>query len=349
MGMANVPEGLAVAQKATFDQRIESLQQSIESGFEITFFPEVLLANALQADVEFEWRSPSKEDIWKEIEVLKGLLGMTRSLGGGGGAFGQPSQSEPVFPPEINERIVERIVQLLDLGPIEPTPEEEASEPQPRVPGSNKPTESQKLINAIVAFEAYKPSDDMSVQEWVNFNFSQYKDAIEKFIDSPDFLTREFVTFKFLPESEQQEWVEIKAAYDLTKVLSEQQAQKLRDILKKAFKENLSIRNIAKQIENKVKPGSMQLDLLGKTVTVSSAARALTIARTETIRASNEGALLHYEDNELEEVSWVASIGDRTCPYCEAQDGAVLPIDEAHERIPAHVMCRCSFAPVIKS
>ena len=75
--------------------------------------------------------------------------------------------------------------------------------------------------------------------------------------------------------------------------------------------------------------------------------RSIMIARTETIRASNEGALINYSKADINKVQWVAAVGERTCEYCMAQNGKILSIEEAHEQIGAHPNCRCSWAPII--
>ena len=118
--------------------------------------------------------------------------------------------------------------------------------------------------------------------------------------------------------------------------------------------------NISSQIKKEVKPGDLRIripeikDNSGKVLrkaterTVSENMRAVHLARVETIRASNEGALNNYKNNGIAKAQWIAAIGERTCPYCESQNGIILDLIDARERIPSHVACRCSFAPVIE-
>lgn len=90
-------------------------------------------------------------------------------------------------------------------------------------------------------------------------------------------------------------------------------------------------------------------------------ARAMTIARTETISAANAGQVeLWRQAREAGEIphgmlkEWIATPGPRTCPICVSLDGQKVPLDEnfvdldgrQHERPPAHPQCRCSLALV---
>lgn len=77
--------------------------------------------------------------------------------------------------------------------------------------------------------------------------------------------------------------------------------------------------------------------------------RALTIARTETIRAHAEGQLDALEQMGVEKigvmVEWSAAGDDRTCPRCQDLDGIIMKLKEARGIIPRHPNCRCSFIP----
>jgi SPP1 gp7 family putative phage head morphogenesis protein len=77
--------------------------------------------------------------------------------------------------------------------------------------------------------------------------------------------------------------------------------------------------------------------------------RSETIARTEIIRAHAEGQLKAFEDlgvTELGvEVEWSTAEDELVCPQCDALEGIVIPIDEAHGMLPRHPNCRCSWIP----
>lgn len=82
--------------------------------------------------------------------------------------------------------------------------------------------------------------------------------------------------------------------------------------------------------------------------------RAMMIARTETIRASNEGALSRYAQAGVERKEWSAD-GEGTCDDCENLDGVQVALGENFEgdedsvdAPPLHPMCRCSILPVLE-
>jgi SPP1 gp7 family putative phage head morphogenesis protein len=76
--------------------------------------------------------------------------------------------------------------------------------------------------------------------------------------------------------------------------------------------------------------------------------RARMMARTETMYAVNQGALLRYTQAGVEKVEWLSSTeDDRVCDECEALNGQIFDIDNVPE-IPVHVNCRCCTAPVVE-
>jgi SPP1 gp7 family putative phage head morphogenesis protein len=80
--------------------------------------------------------------------------------------------------------------------------------------------------------------------------------------------------------------------------------------------------------------------------------RGRVIARTETIRAHNEGALNRYQDfgNRLDGVTVkaeFATAGDaRVCPICAGLEGRKFKLEEVRGLIPVHPLCRCTYLPV---
>jgi SPP1 gp7 family putative phage head morphogenesis protein len=75
--------------------------------------------------------------------------------------------------------------------------------------------------------------------------------------------------------------------------------------------------------------------------------RALTIARTEHLRAYRGASLRSYQENAdiLRGWQWRASPSRRTCPVCLAMDGTEHPLDEAFG---SHVNCRCTPIPLLR-
>lgn len=74
---------------------------------------------------------------------------------------------------------------------------------------------------------------------------------------------------------------------------------------------------------------------------------ATRIARTEIVRAFNEGALDAYEKMGVEEigiaVEWTTATG--ACPLCQPMDGVVLRVKDARGKLPRHPNCRCAIVP----
>ncbi|HPQ72170.1 MAG TPA: phage minor head protein [bacterium] len=103
--------------------------------------------------------------------------------------------------------------------------------------------------------------------------------------------------------------------------------------------QGLSIPNIARNI------GSVILDKeafkqAGKTVFASAQQRIELIARTEILRAHNQGRLKFYDTVGVREVRWMVAADERLCPACSELDGQVFAIDKMPP-IPRHPNCRC--------
>jgi len=72
----------------------------------------------------------------------------------------------------------------------------------------------------------------------------------------------------------------------------------------------------------------------GKTVFKTAQQRATLIARTETLRAHNEGRKVFYREVGVRKVKWITAHDERTCPECAPRDGKVYPIDAVPEEHP---------------
>jgi SPP1 gp7 family putative phage head morphogenesis protein len=75
--------------------------------------------------------------------------------------------------------------------------------------------------------------------------------------------------------------------------------------------------------------------------------RALTISRTETLRAYREAQREVYQQNAdvLRGQQWVSALDRRSCPACIALHGKVFPLGEP---MAAHPNCRCTMAPATR-
>ena len=76
--------------------------------------------------------------------------------------------------------------------------------------------------------------------------------------------------------------------------------------------------------------------------------RALTISRTETMRAQRVAASESYKANAdvMKGWRWQAALTGNTCPVCISMHGSIHPVEEEME---SHPNCRCSMVPVTKS
>lgn len=185
-------------------------------------------------------------------------------------------------------------------------------------------------------------------------------------------------------------WAE-KHAAELVAEVSEESRRAIRRIVARAFTDKMPPRQSAKLIRNVVGLTEVQADAVinlqqkvltspgsliyaGKTpIRVPKAGmpearldgiiqkyadrltrhRAMTIARTETMMASNQGQALLWSQaqarGELPRTlkhEWIASFSERTCPICSALNGEVVevgkPFSAGVTNPPAHPSCRCT-------
>lgn len=73
--------------------------------------------------------------------------------------------------------------------------------------------------------------------------------------------------------------------------------------------------------------------------------QAMTIARTETLRAYREATRVTYREAGVEEWEWRSARSRRTCAFCLAMDGKRFPVDEP---LRSHPNCRCTMVPVVE-
>ncbi len=81
--------------------------------------------------------------------------------------------------------------------------------------------------------------------------------------------------------------------------------------------------------------------------------QAEAIARTATNHASTQARQMTYRENQdvVKAEKWVATLDGRTTPICQRLDGEVFYFDRGRQPPgpPAHVGCRSSLSPVLKS
>lgn len=68
------------------------------------------------------------------------------------------------------------------------------------------------------------------------------------------------------------------------------------------------------------------------------------IARTEVLRAHNQGRMKFHRQAGITKLEWMTMEDERTCPVCGALDGKQFDIDK-FPNVPAHPNCRCLALP----
>jgi len=123
-------------------------------------------------------------------------------------------------------------------------------------------------------------------------------------------------------------------SFDELEGVTSQMAQRMTRALADGLVQGKSPRDIARDLDNDLDIGRE---------------RALTIARTEIIRAHAEGQLEALSQLGVEEVGvaveWSTTGDDKVCELCEPLEGVVLKLEEARGLLPRHPNCRCAWIP----
>lgn len=316
MGYGNIPEGLAKVQEEVFERRISSIQEDLEKYLETRLFKPYLISQGINVHVEVNWGQPNSREKNEKLTRLQSLLQL------------------PLLNMKLREQIELQVADLLSINreDVETSEEEkqrELEQKQPIVPGQNNqnPTEHFRITEDFI-----EDSNKMKLSEWLQFNYLRYLEAINEFIDKDDFSS-------LMARTE--------AEASLGK-LSEKKINKLKSTLKKSFDKNENLLQISERIRKEVRPGD-RYTLRGnkKIKQMSEDFRSQVIARTETTRVAANGSLDHFGNGGINEVRWVSTIGERTCPICENGNGTILNIEDAKNIIPAHVGCRCTWVPQV--
>lgn len=323
MGSGQLNEGIAKVQIATLKIKIASYRGQIAAVAEEKIFRPLLKANGFDEQPEFIWSLPTEEEINQRIEMVSKLLALT------------------ILSPQMRAALEIELSKLMKLDEledvlVEPKDADEVVEPeipkereqeealqQPEVPGV-KP-------NANESFEI-KEEVDYTIKEWINlkeiagFNYTDYLIEILQVLKNDPFVDLKALTKKDIANG----------------LLSEEDVEKLRLVLKDGFTNNQTIKEIESNIISKVQIKDRILD--DKVILATT--RAISITRTETVRLANEGLLNLYRKNNIEKVRFLASISARTCPTCEELNGQVFNINDSEGMIPVHAMCRCTWISI---
>ncbi len=119
----------------------------------------------------------------------------------------------------------------------------------------------------------------------------------------------------------------------LIKNVTHQLREQIKEHLKRGYIMGDSIPDIAKRLRD---------TKLNKGVWPTIEKRAEVIARTEILRASNQGALTVYKQYDVKRVRWLTAADERVCSVCGPLHRRVFPIDQIpFGGPPAHPRCRC--------
>jgi len=129
-------------------------------------------------------------------------------------------------------------------------------------------------------------------------------------------------------------------ALELIDTMKKSDREAIRDLIEAAFEDQFDVDELADRIT----------DVIG------NADRAEVIARTETMRASNQGQIEAWDQaleagliTGEEKKEWIVTPDDRLCPICEPLDGKTVALSEGFDvdgdeidGPPAHPNCRCT-------
>ena len=376
MGQAKVPEGLAKVQMDAFERRIQSMQAEIEKVIEQHIFRRVLQANGIDEHVEFEWGRPSSMETYERLKAITELVkspttsrALTQLLEKqivtlmnlNEDDYNTLKQTEE----EERKREEERpqpIVPGQNATPPKPVPAKkenfQVQEYIKKVKGEycvfshqtgknfgcyKTRVEAEKRLAQIKRFsESAKNAEEIlekynNINEWLGFNFEEYKKQIIKFVENDNF---DLVKATTIIE---------KTAGKLTS----SQIKELKEVLKNGFINNKTMKEISNDIYNKVKPKDLYRMKNGEIIksdgiyvlAIGKGNRSIVIARSEVSRVANAGAIAHFKEGGVKKIRWVSSFGPRTCPECASLNGQIFNIGE-EPPLPLHPMCRCTVVPV---
>lgn len=131
---------------------------------------------------------------------------------------------------------------------------------------------------------------------------------------------------------EAEEWIK-QHAFESVKSINQTTKERLRKTLREGFINGED----SKQLSNRVLASYKKANIT----------RARTIARTETIAASNQAALLSYKNSGIKRVEFYVALDERTCEDCMEYQGKELSLSDAEGLIPIHPNCRCTYIPLV--
>ncbi len=344
MGTANINEGIAKVQMDGFERRIKSFQAEIEKVIEQKIFKRLLSANGLgDVHVEFHWGRPSNTERYERLLKMTPMMtSQTTSR-----TLMRLLERETVKLLELDEDEFEKMALEEDVEKKKRDEEErkrEEDRAQPLVPGQNakppKPTPTKQSFCPHCSTDVTESyfNQFKSIEEWLGFNYKEYRDEIIKAVRKDDF---DLLLAKTAVEKEAGRFTEAQIA-------------ELKKIMEDGFAKSKSLKMMAKEVDKTVKPndlyrmkdGVILLSAIGlPLLAIGKENRSISIVRTEVTRIANIGAENHYKSKGIKKIRWVSSFGPRTCPECESLDNQIFNIGEG-PRPQLHTNCRCMIVAV---
>jgi len=321
LGKGNINEGLATVQLEAYSRRINSIRLDLEAGFEDKIFrPYLENLGYSDFELEFEWEPQTKSDKWREIEKIQILL-----------------MSNTITLPSMKKALYERLARLLEVdvevGELEEMSTNEFANQNPFQQMYSNPINSNPFKQTSPfdknIFDKSEPKVHQKTKEpkELPFTASLKKNIIETI--NEDFSITEWtgrnpnpIMDKILKYLKRATFSDMDA--------NESQKNSIRSILMNGFEKGNTINQLRDRIEPVVKDKN----------------RATMIARTESVRATNEAYLDDLEEAGVKSVRWVTIEDNRTCEICSPLNGQVMSIEKARERMVPHVNCRCTFAGI---
>lgn len=121
--------------------------------------------------------------------------------------------------------------------------------------------------------------------------------------------------------------------------------QKIVSAIRQGYVEGESVSGMVRRIRGSKASGYAD----GVMQTTRRGAEAL--VRTTVNHIANQAHELTYQENSdiVSGEEWLATLDPDTCEECGDLDGTDWELGEAHDNPPAHVNCRCTIVPVLKS
>jgi len=351
-------EGIAKVQLAGWQRKIRSYQDLIEDIINNKIIKPYLEENGMSGEeVDFIWNLPGEEEKNLKLTTLNTLLGNMSTT-------------------ENMKRLIQieiaKILNITDFDKYLPSPEEGLDEQnsadnralkmgEVEVAVEKKEVEKKKEMDIkqpeipkakantkAIGHTHIKESQDITLMEWVNV-----AEANVSYIDFLSTLIDKVNKDKFEDLSAiEQARIEQKTEEEMVNrgLLTETEVKRLKSILRSGFRRNQPL----SQIVSDIKDGLNLRDRVyikedGSEGVLDKKYRPELIARTESVRLTNEALKTIYQDQGLKEWAWFATISDRTCEDCMGMQDKIVKIGETFtsdtgamaKQPPLHDNCRC--------